>query len=387
MTDFARDFPDDDACLTYLWRARLSPDGVHARCPRCGEVRPFRRYGTAQRRRSWTCTVCGQHLHPTAGTIFEKSSTSLRLWFYAAFVLARTDGGVTARDLQRVLGVSYKTAWRMRSVLAAAIGGQGDGWPAALARSVEPGEETPDAPTDRPGPAASPEPIGLGPADAAIPRHNLPVPLTRFVGRQQEVRAVTRLMARARLVTLVGPGGCGKTRVGASGHLPQRVGAVGVQALDRHRGQVSAQRRPGHRDGGRGRPGGQDRAHVLGGERTELHRPSQRRREGVASVGRFQRGDRADVGGKTLGAGRGDRAQERLRLVAEGHERLLHRAERPHRPLWLAGGPVVVFIHNGRAARRDELVRGDLQPLVPHLDPVLHCGLILIDLAADQGAR
>jgi hypothetical protein len=48
----------------------------------------------------------GQHLHPTAGTVFEKSSTSLRLWFYAAFVLARTGGGVSAKDLQRILDVT-----------------------------------------------------------------------------------------------------------------------------------------------------------------------------------------------------------------------------------------------------------------------------------------
>ena len=52
-------------------------------------------------------------MHPTAGTIFHKSSTSLQLWFYAMFLASQTRCGISAKQLERELGVTYKTAWRM----------------------------------------------------------------------------------------------------------------------------------------------------------------------------------------------------------------------------------------------------------------------------------
>ena len=78
VTEFLRDFPDD-ACFDYFWRTRHSADGEHAHCPKCDCERVFGRYATKQQRQSWTCTPCGHHAHPTAGTIFHRSSTSLRL--------------------------------------------------------------------------------------------------------------------------------------------------------------------------------------------------------------------------------------------------------------------------------------------------------------------
>ncbi len=115
--EFNREFPDDDTCLNWLWRTRYSADGKHAECPKCGEVRIFRNYVTAQHRQSWTCTTCGQHVHPTAGTIFHKSSTSLHLWFYAIYLMTSTRCGISAKQLERELGVSYKTAWRMFTLI------------------------------------------------------------------------------------------------------------------------------------------------------------------------------------------------------------------------------------------------------------------------------
>lgn len=113
LTEFERDFPDDAACLEHLWLTRYSPDGEHAECPKCERERVFKRYATAQGRQSWTCTGCGHHVHPTAGTIFAKSSTSLQLWFYAMYLMASTRCGISAKQLERELGVSYRTAWRM----------------------------------------------------------------------------------------------------------------------------------------------------------------------------------------------------------------------------------------------------------------------------------
>ncbi len=111
--EFMREFPDDAACLEHLWRTRHSPDGEHADCPKCEQLRVFKRYATKQGRQSWTCTGCGHHVHPTAGTIFAKSSTSLHLWFYAMYLMSSTRCGISAKQLERELGVAYRTAWRM----------------------------------------------------------------------------------------------------------------------------------------------------------------------------------------------------------------------------------------------------------------------------------
>jgi transposase-like protein len=115
VTEFLRDFPDDSACLEHLWRMRHSRDGEHAHCPRCDCERVFKRYATKQQRQSWTCTACGHHLHPTANTLFHRSSTSLRLWFHAMYLMTSTRCGISAKQLERELGVHYKTAWRMFS--------------------------------------------------------------------------------------------------------------------------------------------------------------------------------------------------------------------------------------------------------------------------------
>jgi transposase len=111
--EFMKRFPDDEACLQWLWRTRLSPDGEHAYCRKCEQERVFKRYATSQRRQSWTCTGCGLHVSPTAGTIFQGSATSLHLWFYAMYLMASTRCGVSAKQLERELGVTYKCAWRI----------------------------------------------------------------------------------------------------------------------------------------------------------------------------------------------------------------------------------------------------------------------------------
>ena len=110
LVEFMREYPDDSACLDKLWRERYAPDGHHAQCPRCERERKFHRTRT---RASYTCDTCGLHLHPMKGTIFEKSTTSLQLWFYAMYLMASTRCGISAKQLERELGVTYKTAWRM----------------------------------------------------------------------------------------------------------------------------------------------------------------------------------------------------------------------------------------------------------------------------------
>src|ERR687895_2257540 len=110
LMEFLREYPDDAACLDRLWRDRFAPDGHHAHCPKCERERKFHRTKT---RASYTCDTCGLHIHPMKGTIFEKSTTSLQLWFYALYLVASTRCGISAKQLERELGVTYKTAHRM----------------------------------------------------------------------------------------------------------------------------------------------------------------------------------------------------------------------------------------------------------------------------------
>lgn len=113
LMEFMKDYPDDATCLDWLWRNRYSPDGEHAFCPKCQKERVFHKYESKQLKPSYTCTGCGYHIHPTAGTIFHKSSTSLQLWFYAMYLMTSTRCGISAKQIERELGVTYKTAWRM----------------------------------------------------------------------------------------------------------------------------------------------------------------------------------------------------------------------------------------------------------------------------------
>ena len=107
IRDFDRQFPNEDSCLEWL-KDYLYPDGIF--CEPCQRVTKHHKMTT---RKSYSCDQCGHHVHPTAGTIYHKSRTPLRLWFHAVFLMASTRTGVSAKQLERELGVTYKTAWRM----------------------------------------------------------------------------------------------------------------------------------------------------------------------------------------------------------------------------------------------------------------------------------
>ena len=64
-------------------------------------------------RTAYACETCGNHIYPLAGTIFEKSSTALKTWFHAMYLMGSTRCGISAKQIQRETGVTYKCAWRM----------------------------------------------------------------------------------------------------------------------------------------------------------------------------------------------------------------------------------------------------------------------------------
>lgn len=105
---FNKQFPDNDACLEWL-KAERWPEGLIP-CTKCEKDRKHHR---VTGRPAYACDYCGSMISPMAGTIFEKSSTSLRTWFYAMYLMSATRCGISAKQIQRETGVTYKTAWRM----------------------------------------------------------------------------------------------------------------------------------------------------------------------------------------------------------------------------------------------------------------------------------
>lgn len=107
IKDFNTDFPDDKACLAFMWANRY---GDLKTCPKCQKEAKFY---PVTKRKCYSCQWCSFQIHPLAFTIFHKSDTPLKTWFYAIFLFANSKNGVSAKELQRQLGVTYKCAWRM----------------------------------------------------------------------------------------------------------------------------------------------------------------------------------------------------------------------------------------------------------------------------------
>ena len=105
--DFEKEFPNDDACLEWIKKHRY-PNGIH--CEKCQKVT---KHHKIKERACYSCDYCGTQVYPTAGTIFHKSATPLRIWFQVIYRMASTRCGVSAKQIERETGVTYKTAWRM----------------------------------------------------------------------------------------------------------------------------------------------------------------------------------------------------------------------------------------------------------------------------------
>lgn len=113
---FRDQFADDDVCLEHLMVTRY---GRRHTCAKCGKVANFHR---VKSRRCYECDFCGYQVYPTAGTPFEATRTSLRDWFTVMFMFCASRNGVSAKEVQRTIGVTYKTAWRMCNLIRQYMG-------------------------------------------------------------------------------------------------------------------------------------------------------------------------------------------------------------------------------------------------------------------------
>ena len=107
LKQLRKDFPNEEACVKFLKKRRW-PNGIH--CKECDKVTP---HYLITKRKCYGCQYCGTQVYPTAGTIFHKSSTPLTIWFEVAFRMSQTRMGISAKQIEREIGVTYKTAWRM----------------------------------------------------------------------------------------------------------------------------------------------------------------------------------------------------------------------------------------------------------------------------------
>lgn len=107
LRQFQDRFPTEESCLDHLIRVRV---GDRHDCEKCGRNAHFYR---VKARRSYACEYCGHQVYPTANTPFDRTRTPLRGWFFVMFLFCSSRNGVAAKEVERQLGVTYKTAWRM----------------------------------------------------------------------------------------------------------------------------------------------------------------------------------------------------------------------------------------------------------------------------------
>ncbi len=121
VTSLRKQFPTDQACVEFLF------DTLHSRECSCGGTYSLMSNGlkkdgmTPRLMRTFQCSKCRNKISPTAGTIFHKSDTPLTLWFHAIMVFSNAKSGISAKQMQRDLEVTYKTAYRMLMLIKKAL--------------------------------------------------------------------------------------------------------------------------------------------------------------------------------------------------------------------------------------------------------------------------
>lgn len=117
LTEVQDRYSTERDCRRLLDELRWGEDGEEFECPACGHEE---RWLTADQ--VSVCSSCERQTSPTAGTIFQKSKTPLRVWFQAAWLAAAQKHGISARGVQQALEISsYRTAWTLLRKLRLAM--------------------------------------------------------------------------------------------------------------------------------------------------------------------------------------------------------------------------------------------------------------------------
>src|SRR5271156_1305274 len=123
LIDVTKKFATEDNCLDYIESMRW-PNGEIG-CVHCGEVgrvsKIQRESGKNKRTRIYQCLVCGKQFSATSGTIFNDTHLPLTKWFMAIALICEAKKGISAMQVQRHLGVNYRTAWHLCHRIRAAM--------------------------------------------------------------------------------------------------------------------------------------------------------------------------------------------------------------------------------------------------------------------------
>jgi transposase-like protein len=116
LIDVTRQFKSDEDCLSYIEKMRW-PNGEIA-CVHCGEIGRVSTInretkGDNKRTRIYQCLACGKQFSATSGTIFNDTHLPLTKWFVAIALICEAKKGMSAKQLERHLGVNYRTAWHL----------------------------------------------------------------------------------------------------------------------------------------------------------------------------------------------------------------------------------------------------------------------------------
>lgn len=109
-----KDFPTEESVLEFIFETQ------HSRECSCGGS-----YSLKMGRRQYQCSKCRFQIAPTANTLFHKSDTPLTLWLKAILTFSNAKSGISAKEMERQLEVTYKTAWRMLHLIRKALGQKG----------------------------------------------------------------------------------------------------------------------------------------------------------------------------------------------------------------------------------------------------------------------
>lgn len=114
LIEFSDKYNSEGACRSDMWERRLR---FEFECPEC--------HGTAdykmERAFRWECAKCKRQVKLSAGTVFDNTEIGLRKWYFAAFLPVSSKGGISAKELQSQIGVTYKSAWYVNRRLREAM--------------------------------------------------------------------------------------------------------------------------------------------------------------------------------------------------------------------------------------------------------------------------
>lgn len=119
-------FQDADKAREYLESVRWANGQP---CPHCGSLGAhYKLQGKSHRPGLWKCVDCREQFSVTVGTVFESSKIKLHLWLQVAYLMSASKKGISAKQIERMIGVTYKTAWfmchRVREAMREEIVGQ-----------------------------------------------------------------------------------------------------------------------------------------------------------------------------------------------------------------------------------------------------------------------